>query len=379
MKYKRFFASAIPFWLLAGIALSSCTAEKDPVPSLSSPLIELNANLDGQILNWDIGRNGWEMLPELREDSAGVVLYSCQIRNTEDPSLGKFEVILSQPTQSLLPNDDPSTVFSPGLRPFYQDMNQAGAGHSWYFEVDRPHKPGMTYKWTLTESLFGGTSVTVISGGEEMRKLNYTFQEPGNFPVRLTAFMPNGTDSATYADTISVGLGCHVDFSYQLIPGSQTFSLHMISDVQSPETALWIADQSDIQPVAAQINFPFFDNDIHKMLLYVQSAGCGDKTQFKLLSADPDANITSFHSFDSTAHFPQAGSVVIRYTDPQGKVFSSDALDQPSQSAFQILQSAPFSEENLYSTQVRIKAFLKNGTETKWLEVDDAKLVFRYK
>ena len=363
---------------LAGLFFS-CTKEQDPVPEKTDPLIQLSASLDGQNLNWEIGRNGWEMLPLFGSDSSGNTVYTCQVLNRNRLDVGTLEILIQRPPNSILPVPDPTAVFAPGVLPFYEDATLSNPGYGWFFEVDRPHKTGMTYKWTIKETLFGGISTTTISGGEEMRRLKYNFPEAGSFPVQLTAFQPNGQDSAVYSDTVAVGPGpCHLDFSYELLPGTQTFRLKMISKVQNPTVALWIANQTVIQPVGAQLNFPFFDNDIQKMLLFVNSPSCGEQTQFKLLSADPDANITSFHSYDSTTVQPET-AVVIRYTHPDGRVFTSQSVQQPFDSFFQIESAGPFAEENLYATQVKLKALLSDGTENKTLEIPGAKLVFKYR
>jgi hypothetical protein len=365
-------------FLLAGLFFS-CTKEQDPVPEKTDPLIELSASLDGQSLNWEIGRNGWEMLPLFGSDSNGNTVYTCQVLNRNRLDVGTLEIRIQRPANSILPVTDPAAVFAPGLRSFFEEASLNNPVYGWYFEVDRPHKTGMTYKWTIRETLFGGTSTTTISGGEEMRSLKYDFSEPGNFPVQLTAFQPNGQDSAVYSDTVAVGPGrCHLDFSYELLPGTQTFRLKMISKIQDPPVALWIANQTDIQSVSAQLNFPFFDNDIQKMLLFVNSPSCGEQTQFKLISADPDANITSFHSYDSTRTSAES-QVVIRYTHPDGRVFTSQSVRQPFDSFFQIESAGPYTEENLYTTQVKLKALLSDGTENKTLDIPGARLVFKYR
>jgi hypothetical protein len=94
-----------------------------------------------------------------------------------------------------------------------------------------------------------------------------------------------------------------------------------------------------------------------------------------------NANFTN--TFTPVPNSKKLSAVTIKVTDPNGKVFSSDASDQPSSSNFQILSiesyKANSAGDNTRKVKIKFSCVVKNGNESLNISNGEAVMAVSYK
>jgi hypothetical protein len=94
-----------------------------------------------------------------------------------------------------------------------------------------------------------------------------------------------------------------------------------------------------------------------------------------------NANFTN--TFTPVPNSKKLSSITIKVTDPNGKVFSSDASDQPSSSNFQIVSIESYKAnsggDNTRKVKIKFSCVVKNGTESLNINNGEAVIAVSYK
>jgi hypothetical protein len=94
-------------------------------------------------------------------------------------------------------------------------------------------------------------------------------------------------------------------------------------------------------------------------------------------------NANFSNTFTPVPNSLNLSSITIRVTDPSGKVFTSDASDQPSSSSFQLVSVDSYKPnsagDNTRKVKIRFNAVLKNGNESLNVSNGEAVIAVSYK
>lgn len=371
---------------LLSLLLVTCKKPKDlPEPEVNEPHFYINCNVDGKPLNIQAGNDNYYMNASwYYNDSDSLYVYKANLAKQTGAGY-QITILLNNykktdPTVSMLPD----SALWKGQH-LYDDKNTSGQTQIIRFTpVKSNSSSSATFSWVVTD----GTNTMQYPGGSN--GANYYIESicdvGKTYTVDLNYSDGFGTCSADHWNVFKAGSNLQTtitakrDTSYAELAYKFSYT-----NYYPGLTCRWdFPTQTSFSPSPTIIFIPGSTNNI-KLTLTDGTSGetCVSYYQLNATSSPPscDANFTA--AFSKIRNLRDFSSVTILLTDPNGVVYSSGELVQPSSSIFQIDDLADYNanEKNQATKQLNVKfdCIVKSGNNEIHLTNGEAKIAVAYK
>jgi hypothetical protein len=369
----------IILFVLIGTLFVTCKKETlAPASIENQPVFSFSGNVGGNALNLQAGVNSYYMYSSDSQSAAGVYNFIGTLKNIST-NKNSIQIIISDYRVSVknaavtLSHIDTSL----SITRTYSCRTVAGTptGYSVKYTPIIYAGTPMSYNYNFGD---GNTSNAVSP--------TYVYTTIGKYPTWLTIKFTNG-DTVTMRDTIRI-LKTQPQLWIDSIQSSVVDTMNgkalvaftaTVNGGASPYTYMWsfgdgsttTAKSASIDTISHQYNMP---NHIYPVYLRVaNSAGDTESYNYKVWSGEykypsdlMTYNVSSPQLIKGTDSVPP--NVVIKYTDANGNVYTSNNVLQSSNSSFQVLSVSSYqnntSNEPTEMLKVSFSCTLYNGANS---------------
>lgn len=329
------------YWVCL-LVLASCTKEI-PQSFQGDVQYQINAEIDGQPVVIEAGKNNEYMFTNSLSDSLNVLIFSGNLEN--QVSGERFEIQIRNKRTGINMDDfNPDSAFAIGERNFVALTNQSPPSVRVDFQsqINGNGNP-VGYEWD-----FGDGSTSNHSAP------SHQFAGFGNYTVRLKVDFSTGC-SSTIVNTINTHPAdslCQYDFSSSTFGTSTAFQFQPLQNnvplTSNRAFVLWnFGDGGQLQASGNIVTYSYQQPGVYTVTMQVidTMGGCAKTVRKNIATLGVNRCRVNFN-FRQIPPAPvdpllRLGEVKFIYRDKLGKEFSSDLSAQPQDSKFTIINQRP--------------------------------------
>ena len=372
--------------LLALCLLVSSCVKDEPVEVVSGPDFFLNGTKDGQSVSLYAGNAGVYMETSYFQDTAGLYGFAGHFVPSAESWEGTVGVVIYD-NQHSSQGGPSNAVESIKSKPYS------------FFQKEAPIEREQ-YEVAFSSLPFGGTPVSYhwdFGDGEtssEANPVHLYLVDPSTqfYNVCLTVEMPGGCTSTLCNDVFLPNADCAIDFDWTNPQGN--FYNYVAEAL--PEDGNYGYEwtfSSGAKAYAEKVDYNYtIPVDLDEVCLTITGPDGCQATVCKNVVVTP-GNVDCTVNFDYTAttielppiHQPDTdrfGTVEMTYQTPDGEIYSTEGIEQPATSRFEILEVEDYRNNADGQKTVRLSivadAVLTNGSKTITLNGIEGKIAVAY-
>lgn len=310
---------------LIAIGLVSCKGEL-PLPVDEDPVFFVKMKLDGQAWNRSAGIDDWYMDATTDLDVEQIRVFAGAFQNFDVEKSESFQVTFRDWLNVGQSAPLGSEAFPIGKISYVSQVNPNDDNKSFEFRAVSQGKAPFTYEWDFGD---GSTST-------EANPV-HVYNSDGKFHVNLTILDGRGCWSFARQE-VRVGNDfkeCRIGIDYKMVSdGSIALSAQLEEETVDPKTLIWSFGDGNTTENQFDVSHTYADPGIFELQLATQF---DDKTCVIFKNIYPYSRLSCLSNFEYSPKRPgpELGRVILTYTNPEGKVYTSHTFKgQPSQSEF---------------------------------------------
>lgn len=372
--------------IVLGLLLSSCKKKDLPESEPTQPEFTASFEVQGNAVKLEAGNNDYYMNSSYGRDSLNnLYVYKADLRQRTFQIGGGYAL-------TILFNDTKATALNSGMKVdsalslgdhLYNDLNTSGLTQRVNFDPLKTQDLASSYAWSVTDGISVKTynDMYAIAPNLEVGKTySVTFNAkdaPGVCDATLTNVFKAGSKVQTTItaskDTQTNELKYNLGYSIPANYGPATWRCRWEFDNNTTSTSPTISGKLFL-PGMHLIKLTLIDKAVND--------SCVSFYQLNATSGNAcEANYkATFFPIQNNRVF---SSVTLLLTDPNGVVYTSHDLVQPSSSSFQILSVNDYKPNDVglstKSLRVKFNCVLKNGNNQITLNNGEAVVAVAYK
>jgi hypothetical protein len=365
---KRTVLYTLPlFFLLANSCKKNALPPEEPSPA---PVFYVKCAVNGNERNFEAGKDDYYMSSSYFQDANNVYVYKGELKQRSCAGCDYGITVLINDSRVSQTN-----------APMLPDSGLIMGKH----EFNDGNLPPLAYQGTFANTLPSSVQYIFSAGSQtfENAPAAVLFSPGTTASVSLSVHDLSSGNTTTHTNVFKVDNPLQVNIStVKPLPTVFRFSATASKTIKSYD---WdFGDGSQHSQEASPPQHSYDPQGYYTAVLRLISTDddtCVSYYQAAAYSNKPHANFTN--TFVPVLNTKALSAIVIQVTDPTGKVYSSENLDQPSTSNFEILSvenyKANESGSSTKKLKIRFNCIVKNGSESLNITGGEAVIAVAFK
>ncbi|MEZ4686535.1 MAG: hypothetical protein R3B47_10845 [Bacteroidia bacterium] len=364
----RVFSKHIP--LVFGLLILVAGCKETPLPPvvIEEPVFFVKGTVGGETVEINAGKDDYYLFTDFEQDTAGLYTFRSELS-----APGKPAVMLSLNSQTRAGQGasvDPSEAFRETSYPFAVS-DSVLVGYNVSFKADAPGATNI--EWRLKNTDRG-------SGAEIMRY--YNLAETDSFSVELLTVSPGNCRSVLQERVAIPKPDCHLDFEYKPSRESGKRLEFEVKSPLAPASLTWIFNGLPVRG-GRTIVHDFSSRGIFRTC--VEQDNCKAQRCKNVIAGNAGGCPANF-SYETEEVYKalllQPGEIVLEWRDENGRIFSTKARPQPSDSYFRLSMRESYEQNTLgdptEKMQLDIRCRAYSGSDSLLIELNEVHWAFAY-